>query len=284
MDKPGQVGLTGGTAVQRFGAEFLGTALLVFTGVGAAVFALNSGGIIVVGLAFGLVMLALAYALAPVSGAHFNPAVTLGALLSRTISAAHAVGYWIAQVLGGILGAFVLFGLVRWGRVPDETGVLGASEYGARINAGGAMVLEFVLTFLFVLVVLLVTSRTDQTAIRGTAIGLALGLANLVAIRLDGGSINPARSIGPALFQGGAPLRQVWLFIVFPLLGGVAAALAARLFLGEKPTPGPGVDWRAMNVRTPQGRPEAATAGEPGTTTPAAGTPGRSSTTRPKRR
>lgn len=254
MDKTSQAGPIGGVDARRLVAEFVGTALLVFAGVGSAIFALNSGGIVVVGLSFGLVMVALAYALGPVSGAHINPAVTLGALLSRTISLAGAVGYWIAQVAGAILGAFVLFGLVRWGGVPDETAALGANEYGARINAGGAMVLEFVLTFLFVLVVLLVTARTAQTNIQGVAIGLALGLANLVAIRLDGASINPARSIGPALFQGGTALSQLWLFIVFPLLGGVAAALVARLFPAAKEPERGQVDWSAMDVRTPGGR------------------------------
>lgn len=292
VDKSDQLG-PGGGAARRYGAEFLGTALLVFAGVGSAIFALDSGGIIVVALSFGLVLLALSYALGPVSGAHLNPAVTLGALLSRSISPGGAVGYWIAQVLGGILAAFVLFGLVRWGGVPDETAVLGANEYGARINTGGAMVLEFLLTFLFVLVVLLVTGRTAQTNIHGTAIGLALGLANLVAIRLDGASINPARSVGPALFQGGTPLRQVWLFIVFPLLGGAAAALVARVFGGQRPAPGPAVDWRAMNLRTPGGRQATVTARDPGAS-PAAGeragprgngtSAGRPATTKPKRR
>jgi aquaporin Z len=254
MDRPAQAGRPDVELWRRFAAEFLGTALLVFAGVGTAVFALNTGGIVVVGLSFGLAMVALAYALAPASGAHLNPAVTLGALLSRTITPIGAVAYWVAQVLGGILAAFVLFALVRWGQVPDETTVLGANEYGARINAGGAMVLEFVLTFLFVLVVLLVTGRTSQTNIQGTAIGLALGLTNLVAIRLDGASINPARSIGPALFEGGAPLRQLWLFIVFPLLGGLAAALVASLFAEKAPPAGRRPDWRAVDVRTPSGR------------------------------
>jgi len=256
MDETAQAGRIGRIAATQFAAEFLGTALLVFAGVGSAIFAINTGGVIVVGLTFGLVVLTLTYALAPVSGAHLNPAVTLGALLSRTVSPAQAVLYWTAQVVGAVLAAFALFGLVRWGGVTDETGALAANEYGRAINAGGAMVLEFVLTFLFVLVVLLVTGRPEQASIRGAAIGLALGLCNLVAIPLDGASINPARSIGPALFQGGVPLRQLWLFIVFPLLGGVAAALVALAFRRAPVQPeaagvpgGRAVDWRAMNLR-----------------------------------
>jgi aquaporin Z len=269
MDESPQAGRVAPGTPQQFVAEFLGTALLVFAGVGSAIFAINTGGVVVVGLSFGLVMLVLAYALAPVSGAHLNPAVTLGALLSRTISVVGAIGYWIAQVLGGILGAFVLYALVRWGGVADETGALGSNGYGRSINAGGAMVLEFVLTFLFVLVVLLVYTRTEQASIRGVAIGLALGLANLVAVPLDGASINPARSIGPALFEGGTSLSQLWLFIVFPLLGGIAAALVAQVFRRAPRLPETGTDagagagagrpdWRAVDVRTPAGRASAA--------------------------
>jgi aquaporin Z len=235
---------------RRYAAELLGTGLLVFAGVGSAIFARNTGGVIVVGLSFGLVMLVLAYALAPVSDAHLNPAVTLGTLVSRRISPADAVGYWIAQVLGAVLAAFVLWLLVRQGQVFDETAALGANSYGVNINAGGAVVLEFVLTFLFVLVVLLVMRRSEQASIRGVVIGLALGLCNLVAIPLDGASINPARSIGPALFNGGAPLRQLWLFILAPLLGGVAAAFVAPLFRGrETAVRAPAKDWRGIDDR-----------------------------------
>lgn len=259
MDRTGTAGERAGqAAVLRYIAEFLGTALLVFAGVGSAIFARNTGGVIVVGLTFGLVMLILYYALGPVSGAHLNPAVTLGTVLSRKISLAGAVGYWIAQVLGAVLAAFVLWLLVRQGGVFDETGVLGANEFGPNINAGGTVVLEFVLTFLFVFVVLLVTSRTEQAAIRGVAIGLALGLANLVAIPLDGASINPARSIGPAIFNGGASLEQLWLFIVVPLLGAVAAAFVAPLFAhAHEPgrerrgvEGGRSRDWQSLDDRT----------------------------------
>lgn len=229
MDKTDEVG-RGGDSGRRYAAELLGTALLVFAGVGSAIFARQSGGIIVVGLSFGLVMLVLAYALAPASGAHLNPAVTLGVLLSGKLTPVRAIGYWIAQVLGAVLAGAVLWGLVNWGRVLDETGALGTNSYGTHINAGGAAVVEFILTFLFVLVVVLVANRYEQRVVRAVAVGLALGLANLVAIPLDGASINPARSIGPAVFQGGVALSQLWLFIVVPLLGGAVAAAVAPLF------------------------------------------------------
>jgi aquaporin Z len=269
---------------RKYLAEFIGTGLLVFAGVGAAVFTVTTGGTIVVALSFGLVLLALYYALGPTSGAHFNPAVTLGVLLSQKISVRAAIGYWIAQVVGGIAGAAVLFGLVREGHVVDQSGALGSNSYGAHINAGGAIVVEFILTLLFVLVVLLVSSRIEQTAIRGTAIGLALGLCNLVAIPLDGASINPARSIGPAIFQGGTALHQVWLFILVPLIAGGTAAAIALLFAqshDEQPerrrAAGRGKDWRAVDVRTGVERTgdEAATRAAPARTNTKAKRPAR---------
>jgi aquaporin Z len=220
--------------MRRYVAEFLGTLLLVFFGVGSAVFARTEGGVIVVGLCFGLVLLALSYALTPVSGCHVNPAVTLGSVLSGITPLARAVGYWIAQLAGAVAGAFILYALVKWGHVRDQTGSLGSNGYGPHINAGGAMVLETVLTFLLVLVVLVVTSRTEQAGVAGVAIGLTLGLCNLVGIPLDGASVNPARSFGPALFQGGSALSQLWVFLIFPLVGGVLAAMVAPLLTGAK--------------------------------------------------
>jgi aquaporin Z len=138
--------------------------------------------------------------------------------------------YWIAQFTGAALAALLLWVLVRWGGVADQTGVLGANGYGTNINAGGAMLLETVLTFFFVLVVLVVSKRsTDLSGFAGLAIGLALGVANLVGVALTGAAVNPARAFGPAIFEGGLALRQLWVFIVFPLLGGVLAALVAPL-------------------------------------------------------
>ncbi len=254
--------------IPAYVAELLGTGLLIFLGVGSAIFARQTGGVVVVGLSFGLGMLALSYALGPVSGAHLNPAVTVGALLARAITPGNAVFYVVAQVLGAILAAFALYGLVRWGGVTDETATLGANEYGLNINARGTVLLELLLTFLFVLVFLLVTARTGQRSIRGLAIGLALGMCNLVAIPLDGASINPARSIGPALVNGGDSLRQLWLFILVPLLAGLAAGLVAPLLFRApdvgsaaeeeaapaRATRGRAVDWKAVDVRARKGQ------------------------------
>jgi len=212
-------------------AEFVGTALLVFFAVGAAVFGIDKIGAVGVALAFGLTLLALAYAIGPVSGCHINPAVTLGALMSARITVTDAAGYWIAQVLGGIAGAAVLRLMTSsFGKVKDQTGALGTNNWGASISGPGAFVMEVLLTFLLVLVVLLVTSRTGSTAFAGLAIGLTLTVIHLVGIPLDGTSVNPARSIGPALFHGGTALTHVWLFILAPLIGGALAALAAPLF------------------------------------------------------
>lgn len=218
---------------KRYGAEFMGTLLLVVFGVGSAIAGRVEGGVVVVALAFGLVLLALAYTLGPVSGCHVNPAVTLGALITGRTTAADAMAYWIAQFAGAIVGAFVLWVLTRWGGVLDQTGALGTNGYGAHINLGGTMILETILTFLLVFVVLVVTSRTENAGFAGIAIGIALAACHLVAIPLDGTSVNPARSFGPALFEGGSALSQLWVFIVFPLLGGLLAALALPVALGE---------------------------------------------------
>lgn len=214
-------------------AEFVGTFVLVFFGVGAAVFgisgdgAVGTPGVTAVGaagvaLAFGFVLLALAYAIGPVSGCHVNPAVTLGVLLNRGITPVEAVGYVIAQVAGAVAGAGVLRLLVASGAV-DRTGGLGTNDYGAAINAGGAFLLEVVLTFLLVFVVLLVTGGHPAPGAAGLAIGASLTVIHLVGIPLTGTSVNPARSLGPALFNGGDSLAHVWLFIVAPLVGAVVA-------------------------------------------------------------
>jgi aquaporin Z len=214
--------------VRRAAAEGLGTFLLVLLGVGSAVFGIDAIGPVGVALAFGLTLLALAYALGPVSGCHVNPAVTLGVLLRRGITAPAAGAYWVAQVVGGLLGAAVLALLVSdFGGVTDQTGALGSNGWGATVDAGGAFVIEALLTFVLVLVILLVTGRAAAPGFAGLAIGLTLAVVHLVAIPLTGTSVNPARSLGPALLAGGDALGQVWLFIVAPLVGGAVAALVA---------------------------------------------------------
>jgi aquaporin Z len=218
-------------------AETLGTALLVFFGVGVATLTFGfrfyglspAAGDVATALAFGVVLLALAHALGPVSGCHVNPAVTLGVLLSRRMTLAEAITYWCGQFAGGILGALLLWAVVA--RVPDysrsQVG-LGANGWGAdsllHISFGGAFLVEVVLTAVFVFVILAVTGRDGNAVTAGLVIGLTLTVIHLIGIPLTGTSVNPARSLGPALILGGTALSQVWLFIVAPLIGGVLAA------------------------------------------------------------
>ena len=220
-------------------AELLGTALLVFFAVGTATLsfgfkitgASTSAGVIATALAFGLVLLVLVYTIGPISGCHVNPAVTMGFLVAKRISLTDAIGYWVAQFVGAIGGAAALFGVFHsTPRYVKATVGLGTDGYGTHsmvgINAAGAFVVEIVLTFIFVLVILAVTRRAANALVAGLVIGLALTLVHIIGIPLDGTSVNPARSLGPALFVGGAALSQLWVFIVAPLVGGTLAAVA----------------------------------------------------------
>jgi aquaporin Z len=226
-------------------AEFLGTAVLVFFGVGTATLsfgfkiagASTSAGVIATALAFGLVLMALVYAIGPISGCHVNPAVTIGFLFSGRISLLDAIGYWIAQVVGGIGGAAALYGIFHWVPSYSKTTVgLGTDGYGSHsilgLNGDGAFVVEVILTFVFVFTILAVTRRASNAMVAGLVIGLSLTLVHIIGIPLDGTSVNPARSLGPALMVGGAALSQLWVFIVAPLVGGIVAAL---VYLGLYP-------------------------------------------------
>lgn len=212
-----------GGMARKLVAELVGTFCLVFFGAGSAIFGIDVLGPVGVGLAFGLVLLALAYAIGPISGCHVNPAVTLGVLIARRISVSEAIGYVVAQVAGGVL-AGLLLDLMVGGTVRDKTGGLGTNSYGETISAGGAFTLEIVLTFLLVFVVLLVTGPGAEPGFGGLAIGLSLAVIHFVGIPLDGTSVNPARSIGPALFAGGDAMSQLWVFILAPFVGALVAA------------------------------------------------------------
>lgn len=208
---------------RRLVAELVGTFCLVFFGVGSAVFGFDVLGPVGVGLTFGLVLVALAYAIGPVSGCHVNPAVTLGVLIARRISPVEAGGYVVAQLAGGVLGGLLL-DLMVGGTVRDNTDGLGSNAYGENISTGGAFALEIVLTFLLVFVVLLVTGPGAEPGLGGLAIGLSLAAIHFVGIPLDGTSVNPARSLGPALFAGGSAISQLWVFLLAPLVGALVAA------------------------------------------------------------
>jgi aquaporin Z len=217
------------TLVRSVAAEFLGTALLVLLAVGAAVGGIDAIGPLGVAFSFGLVLLALAYAIGPISGCHINPAVTLGVLLAKGMTTTEAAYYWVAQFAGGIAGAAVLKLMTSgFGDVTDQTGTLGSNDWGAAISMGGAFLLEVLLTFVFVAVILLVTGRSATPGFAGLAIGLTLTAVHLIGIPLDGTSVNPARSLGPALFAGGESLAHVWLFLIAPLIGAALAYGAVR--------------------------------------------------------
>ena len=227
------------TLARSLAAEFVGTGLLVFLAVGSAVGGIDNIGPMGVAFAFGLVLLALAYAIGPISGCHINPAVTLGVLLAKGMTTTEAAYYWVAQFAGGIAGAALLQLMTSgFGDVTDQTGTLGSNNWGANISMGGAFLLEVLLTFVLVAVVLLVTGRSATPGFAGLAIGLTLTAVHLIGIPLDGTGVNPARSLGPALFAGGESLAHVWLFIVAPLIGaavayGIVRALSTPLVTEE---------------------------------------------------
>ncbi|MBK6466819.1 MAG: MIP family channel protein [Rhodobacter sp.] len=218
---------------RTFLAELLGTAILVLFGCGAAVLMGEHIGMMGIALAFGLAIVAAAYGLGPISGAHLNPAVSLGAMLAGRITAVTFVSYAIAQVIGAILGALVVY-LIASGKAGYDLGVngLGQNGYGAgylgEYSLVAALIFEVVMTFIFVTVILGATQTGAPAAMAGLAIGLTLAAIHLVGINVTGVSVNPARSIGPALFVGGKALADLWVFIVAPLVGGAAAGLVHK--------------------------------------------------------
>lgn len=245
-------------------AEAFGTAVLVVVAVGVATLSFGfkltgpsvSAGVVATALAFGLVLLALAYVLGPLSGCHINPAVTMGFVVSGRMPLPEAVGYWVAQFVGGILGALGLWGIVSSAPGYSKGGVgLGTNGWGDKVSmigigATSAFVTEVVLSLIFVLVVLVATSRVGAPGFAGLAIGLSLTAVHLLGIPLTGTSVNPARSLGPALIVGGTPLAQVWLFIVAPLVGGAGAALVYRYFVPAQPSGAPTAIAEAEVQRT----------------------------------
>jgi len=227
---------------RRAFAEFVGTFVLVFGGVGSAVIAGDAIGNLGVAFAFGLSLLAMAYAIGPISGCHINPAVTAGLLVSKRMKLDEAIRYWIAQVLGAVLAALVLFIVIkaRAGGYDLTTEGFGANGYGdhspSGFPLGAALLVEIVLTFFLVFTVLAATDRIANAAFAGIPIGLVLTLVHLVGIPVTNLSVNPARSIGPALFVGDWALAQLWLFIVAPLVGAVLASVVhSFLFTGAAP-------------------------------------------------
>ena len=228
----------------KFFAELLGTFVLVFGGCGTAVFAGRAFGFLGVSIAFGLTVVAMAYGVGHISGAHLNPAVSFGVWANGRMSFKDMLIYWVAQIIGAICAAALIFAIVKCGNI--DPGNFAANDFGADlakcgenywdINMWGALIIEAVLTFVFLIVILGVTDdRHANGKFGGLAIGLTLVLIHLISIPLTNTSVNPARSLGVALFSNvptwGA-MGQVWLFIVAPLVGACLAGLCYKCLTG----------------------------------------------------
>ncbi len=211
---------------KKYVAEAIGTCVLVTFGCGTAVAvgcdSASGSGYLLTALAFGLVIVAMAYSIGNISGCHINPAVSIAMLIRKQLSVSDFIGYVIFQLIGSAVGCVIL------GIVFGFDCGFGANQIQAgwtNGTVGGALLVEIVLTFVFVIAIIGVTSKTENTAVSGLVIGLSLTLVHILGIALTGTSVNPARSLMPALFAGGTALSQVWIFIVGPLVGGALAAV-----------------------------------------------------------
>ncbi|WP_028653231.1 MIP/aquaporin family protein [Nocardioides halotolerans] len=235
------------TTVQKVSAEALGTFVLVFFGCGSVVFANNAGGgadYVAVGFTFGLAVLLMAYAVGRISGGHFNPAVSVGAAMGGRIAWRQVPVYVGAQLAGAIVAGLSLFVLLHGFENFDSEGNMGQNFFGDEGSGyawWAAFLLELILTMLFIMVILAVTdARFEHPALAPLAIGLTLTAIHFVAIPATGTSVNPARSIGPALFAGGDAIVQLWLFILAPAIGGALGGLVYPLVFGHGTDPVPG--------------------------------------------
>ena len=221
--------------MEKSTAEFIGTFVLTFMGCGSAMFlgCDPSGGHLAVALTFGLSIVAMAYVIGGISGCHINPAVSLSMLLDKRISMSEFITYVIFQTLGAIAAAAFLKLFTAFG-VSDLTGSLGANGVANAGGITGALIIEVILTFIFIFTILGVTASEKTASVAGIVIGLTLTFVHIVGIPLTGTSVNPARSIGPALFVGGAALADVWVFILAPLIGAVLAVFAYRMLVKSK--------------------------------------------------
>lgn len=220
--------------MKKYLAEMIGTMVLVLMGCGSAVFAgtaqpFAAVGTLGVALAFGLAVLAMVYTIGNISGCHINPAITLGMLVSKKISGKDAAMYMVFQVIGAIIGSSILAILAK--DCGSTTTLTGANSYNDVVQA---FVAETVFTFIFLMVVFGSTAKGANNKFAGIAIGLALVLIHIVCIPITGTSVNPARSIAPALFEGGQALSQLWLFIVAPFLGAIIAAFVWKVIETEE--------------------------------------------------
>ncbi len=221
--------------MKKYLCEFIGTAVLVLFGCGTA--ALTGGavgylGILGIALAFGLSIVAMAYAIGNISGCHINPAVSLAMLINKKMDIKDFIGYIIAQFLGGLAGIGILYAIISCTGFDVETTGLGANGFDTasllNLNMIGAIIVEVILTFVFIYTILGVTSDEKKSSVAGIVIGLTLAFVHIIGIPLTGTSVNPARSLAPAIFLGGDALTQVWVFILAPFLGSAIAAVAFK--------------------------------------------------------
>jgi aquaporin Z len=220
--------------LKKYIAEFIGTLVLVFFGCGVAV--ISGGNLVATSLAFGLSIVAMAYVIGNISGCHVNPAVSLAMYLSKKMTLKEFAYYVIAQILGSVAGIAILYLILNDSSIGVAS--LGANGYGVLsttdISLLSAIIIEVILTFVFIYTILGVTSSEKFSSVSGIVIGLTLAFVHIMGIPLTGTSVNPARSLAPALFLGGTALSQVWVFIVAPLVGSALAAVAYKFLNEEK--------------------------------------------------
>ena len=219
-------------------AEVIGTFTLVFIGCGAAVIAGEHIGFTGISFAFGLGLIAMAYGIGPISGCHINPAVSLGMLVAGRMTATEFITYVISQVIGAVIAAAALYVIVSGHAGEEGVTSLGQNGWGEGYIDGysqeAAIIFELIATFLFVLMILGSTAAGAPASTAGLAIGLALVAIHLIGIPITGTSVNPARSFGPALLIGGQAMAQLWVFIVMPLAGGLAAGIIHRVLIAGR--------------------------------------------------
>lgn len=232
------------TNLSKYAAEFFGTLVLVLMGCGSAVIAGANGttgvGLLGIAFAFGLSVVAMAYAIGHISGCHINPAISIGMVVVGRMKAGEAAGFIVSQILGALAGAFILM-LIANGKADYSIAVNGLGQNGydaaspGKYNMISGFIAETVFTFIFLLVIFGSTSTKNiHGGFAGLAIGLSLVLIHITGIPVTGVSVNPARSIGPALLVGGIAISQLWLFIAAPILGSVLSAIAWRYVLERK--------------------------------------------------
>lgn len=225
--------------MRKYLAEAIGTFILVLFGCGTAVVAGDKVGILGIAFAFGFGLIAAAYGIGPISGCHINPAVSLGFWSAGRMSLKDMIGYWIGQFAGAILASAVLYIMVSGvsGGYTVMTNGLGQDGWGPGYQGGynvtSAIIFEFVATLIFVIVILGSTQKPAPVEIAGLAIGITLVVIHIFGIHITGVSVNPARSLGPALFVGGKAMQQVWLFLLVPSVAGIVAGIPFRLRILE---------------------------------------------------